>query len=493
MCSMTDNCETIRRSFDLKTKPQKFELSSLQTIDDETSLPSPPSSPPSSPTRIRFPTSADAAIYPWARSRPTRTSTCSSMHSSSSNASSTSSLFSRVSSSSRATQTSVTSRFATSPSLSFASLSSASSCAVPLLPPYAPNPHAPPSLDDAKAILTLDGGGVRGVFAPLFLRELQRHLPPDVDARELLDLVGGTSTGGIAALMFARMSLPLEKVIDTYRDMSKKLFGSRRLKSLWWLLTNSQHSTKKQRKVYTRVVKEALGGAEALLKPTAQEAESTGPQVPVFTVAVDAADLSKPTVFSSYTPTFDDPQRSADSLPASEVQDEVTIVTAALATSAAPTYFHPTAHAGRAYIDGGIGFNNPAEIALKQLSTLYGPSAYAYTLISLGTGRRNENPYRPGAPRARSGIAGMIDMLRAFAHISTDAEGVHARLEERFAQTGAYFRFNPIGLEDIELDDWTAVDDAIKASLDYLALPETQKRISELVERLLQARGLIPE
>ncbi|OCB92140.1 FabD/lysophospholipase-like protein [Sanghuangporus baumii] len=183
----------------------------------------------------------------------------------------------------------------------------------------------------------------------------------------------------------------------------------------------------------------------------------------------------------------------ADSLPASDLHDEVTIVTAALATSAAPTYFHPTAHAGRAYIDGGIGFNNPAEIALKQLSTLYGPSAYAYTLVSLGTGRRNENPYRPGAPRARSGIAGMIDMLRAFAHISTDAEGVHARLEERFAQTGAYFRFNPIGLEDVELDDWTAVDDAIKASLDYLALPETQKRISELAERLLRARGLIPE
>ena len=416
------------------------------------------------------------------------------MHSSSSHTSSTSSSFSRVSTNSRVTRTSAAPSFSTSPSLSFASLSSSTSYAVPLLPPYAPNPALPPSPEDAKAILTLDGGGVRGVFAPLFLRELQQHLPSEIDVRQLLDLVGGTSTGGIAALMFARMGLSLDNVIDTYRDMSKKLFGGRRLKSLWWLLTNSQHSTKRQQKVYSRVVKEALGDSEVLLKPSAEETtESIRPQVPVFTVAVDVADLTKPTIFPSYTPTFDDPQRSADSLPASELQGDVTIVTAALATSAAPTYFHPAAHAGRTYIDGGIGFNNPAEIALKQLSSLYGPSAFTNTLISLGTGRRNENPYRAGAPRARSGIAGMIDMLRAFAHISTDAEGVHARLEERFAQTGAYFRFNPVGLEDIELDDWTAVDDAIKASLTYLSLPETQKRISELAERLLRARGLIPE
>ena len=167
------------------------------------------------------------------------------------------------------------------------------------------------------------------------------------------------------------------------------------------------------------------------------------------------------------------------------------VVVAALATSAAPTYFHPTTHAGRQYIDGGVGFNNPSELALKQLSALYGPTAYAHTLISLGTGRRNENPYRPAGQRQRSGIVSMIDMLRVFAHISTDAEGVHARLEERFAQTGAYFRFNPVGLEDVALDDWMAVNRAVNASKAYLEQPDTQKRLSELAERLLKARFLL--
>lgn len=339
----------------------------------------------------------------------------------------------------------------------------------------------------------MDGGGVRGVFAPLFLQALQKHLPPEIDIRQLLDLVGGTSTGGVAALMFARMGLPLEDVVDVYKTMPKKLFGRRKLKSMWWLFTNAQHSTKRQRKIFSRVVRDALGNAEAQLKPQATDAELSPdrPHVPVFTVAIDTEDLSRPTLFSSYTPTFEAFCKTTDSLPSISLRDDVPVVVAALATSAAPTYFHPATHAGRQYIDGGVGFNNPSELALKQLSALYGPTAYAHTLISLGTGRRNENPYRPAGQRKRSGIAGVIDVLRVFAHISTDAEGVHERLEERFALTGAYFRFNPVGLEDVVLDDWTAVDSAVKASKAYLEQPDTQKRLAELADRLLKTRFML--
>ncbi|KAH8115682.1 acyl transferase/acyl hydrolase/lysophospholipase [Phellopilus nigrolimitatus] len=368
------------------------------------------------------------------------------------------------------------------------SSTSASSSSVPLLPPYAPSPLRPPSSTDAKAVLTLDGGGVRGIFAPLFLLALQDHLPRGVDVRSLLDLVGGTSTGGVAALMYVRLGLPLERVVDIYMKMPKLLFGGRKLKGLWWLFTNSQHSTKKQRRIYARTVKAALGNAEAPLK--AEDGSTDQSQCPVFVVTIDTADILKPTVFTSYSPSFVDPSKSSDSFPSFDQKDDVSIVTAALATSAAPTYFHPTEHAGRAYIDGGVGYNNPAELALKQLTQLYGPSAYAHTFISLGTGRRNENPYRPGVPRSRSGITGMLDILRTFAHISTDAEGVHARLEERFAQTCAYFRFNPEGLEDIVLDDWMAVNRAVEASITYLKLSATQKRLAELAARLLQARKI---
>lgn len=297
--------------------------------------------------------------------------------------------------------------------------------------------------------------------------------------------------------MLARLGLPLDKIMSTYMEMPKKMFGRRRLKSMWWLFTNSQHSTERQRKLYGRVVKEALGVDNAPLK-SGEESDGK-PQCPVFVVTLDTDDVSKPTVFASYSSFTDDLRADAGSDSSHGDADDdrdVSILTAALATSAAPTYFHPTVNNGHTYIDGGVGFNNPSEIALKQVTELYGPAAHVHTFISLGTGRRPTNPYRrsrkrsAGGPGARLGIMGMLDILRAFAHISTDSQAVHERMSERFAQTGAYFRFNPPGLEDVALDDWTAVDAAIDKCEKYLALPETQGRIAEVAARLLKARGM---
>ena len=319
-------------------------------------------------------------------------------------------------------------------------------------------------------------------------------MPPGTDFRTLLDLVGGTSTGGVAALMLARLSLPLDKILAIYLDMPKRLFSGRSFKRVWWLLTNSQHSTEKQKKLYGSSVKEALGDDKALLKVGE---ESNGKDLcPCFVVTLDTDDVSKPTIFSSYATLSDEQKSQSSEGDLSHTTEDVSIVTAALATSAAPTYFHPTVHNGHTYIDGGVGFNNPSEIALKQLTELYGPNAHVHTFISLGTGKREKNPYRrkkrssPGSG-ARLGISGLLDVMRAFSHISTDSQAVHERMGERFAQTGAYYRFNPPGLEDIALDDWTAVDAAVEKCEEYLALPETQARIEEVAVRLMSARGMV--
>ncbi len=55
----------------------------------------------------------------------------------------------------------------------------------------------------------------------------RKHLPEGVDVRSLLDLVGGTSTGGVAALIYARLGVSGEKCLDTYEEMPQKLFAKR--------------------------------------------------------------------------------------------------------------------------------------------------------------------------------------------------------------------------------------------------------------------------
>jgi patatin-like phospholipase/acyl hydrolase len=47
-------------------------------------------------------------------------------------------------------------------------------------------------------VLTIDGGGIRGIVPAVILNELQKRLSQDI--WQAFDLIAGTSTGGIIAL-----------------------------------------------------------------------------------------------------------------------------------------------------------------------------------------------------------------------------------------------------------------------------------------------------
>ncbi|KAF2115584.1 acyl transferase/acyl hydrolase/lysophospholipase [Lophiotrema nucula] len=103
------------------------------------------------------------------------------------------------------------------------------------------NPHAP------LRLLSLDGGGVRGLSSLMVLdtlmamEEKRLGLRGQDDQTQLrpcnyLDLIGGTSTGGIIAIILSRLRLDCKKAISIYTRVSKeviqhdrslKLFGKR--------------------------------------------------------------------------------------------------------------------------------------------------------------------------------------------------------------------------------------------------------------------------
>jgi patatin-like phospholipase/acyl hydrolase len=62
-------------------------------------------------------------------------------------------------------------------------------------------------------VLTLDGGGVRGLSSLLILREIMEDIERRTDADETplpceyFDLIGGTSTGGLIAIMLGRLGM----------------------------------------------------------------------------------------------------------------------------------------------------------------------------------------------------------------------------------------------------------------------------------------------
>lgn len=69
------------------------------------------------------------------------------------------------------------------------------------------------TVGDTPRILSLDGGGVRGLSSLLILREIMEEIGRQSQASETprpceyFDLIGGTSTGGLIAIMLGRLGM----------------------------------------------------------------------------------------------------------------------------------------------------------------------------------------------------------------------------------------------------------------------------------------------
>src|ERR1700680_4208414 len=77
--------------------------------------------------------------------------------------------------------------------------------------------------DDGKffRILSLDGGGIRGVFPAAFLARLEEHLEYPIG--RYFDLIAGTSTGGIIAIGLG-LGLSAGDILKLYVEQGPAIF-----------------------------------------------------------------------------------------------------------------------------------------------------------------------------------------------------------------------------------------------------------------------------
>lgn len=76
-------------------------------------------------------------------------------------------------------------------------------------------------------LLALDGGGVRGLSILLILKHLMEGIDPYNPPKpcDYFDMIGGTSTGGLIALMLGRMKMSVDECIETYSKLTPDIFG----------------------------------------------------------------------------------------------------------------------------------------------------------------------------------------------------------------------------------------------------------------------------
>ncbi|MBK8900150.1 MAG: patatin-like phospholipase family protein [Anaerolineaceae bacterium] len=335
-------------------------------------------------------------------------------------------------------------------------------------------------------ILTIDGGGIRGLIPARVLvsleRKLQRRTGRD-DARlaEFFDLVAGTSTGGlITCLLLApgenawTPAFTAQEIVDLYLDHGTQIFNAtwgKRFRSLNGLRDERYESR----------------GLEALIDEKVGE--------------LWLSQLIKPCLITAYDVT----RRKAKFFTQHDARNDdkdYPIKVVARATSAAPTYFEAMpGENGRtpyAYVDGGLFANNPTMCAyVEAYRKLAGkPTAENMVILSLGTGQITRSyPYHSVKNW------GVVQWLRPLIDImmSGAAETVDYQMRQLFMAHGrspSYLRLQTtIATSDFELAE---LDNVNPANMDRLLArgiqlaDEYEAELDALVEMLVAAEEPIP-
>jgi len=310
---------------------------------------------------------------------------------------------------------------------------------------------------EERFLLSIDGGGIRGIVPSAVLSALSDMLKDEGDGRPLyahFDLISGTSTGGLIALALSSTGLntkfndesstPIKETISI-----KKLFWTRaeeRLKGyclgtidthglVGYYRENARRIFHKQGRFLPGAFNEKYDtdSIEGLLKSLYKERKLKDELIPTFVTSYDTV-RAKPIVISSYNE-----------------WRELRLWEAGRATSAAPLAFRPIMLKDmngleRVMIDGGVISNNPSLLAIGEARKLY-PNARRFTVLSLGTGSHLFSTN----PMGYSGLAGWAEPL---ARIYPTANRALIEDAMRSMPDVEYIRVNePVGKEKISLDD----------------------------------------
>ena len=214
-------------------------------------------------------------------------------------------------------------------------------------------------------ILSLSGGGYRGLFTATVLEELERAL--GVPLAQRFDLITGTSIGGIMALALAA-EVPTTRLTTLFTTHGSSIFRSRR-KASSTLLGKLRFGDQWLRAKYDATPLRKLLSAPDLLGELHIRDLQHRVLIPTVNFTKGSAQLFK----TPHHPRFWRDREHA-------------LVDIALATSAAPSYFPIHAFDGQCYLDGGLVANSPAFLAVLEAKHFLGcVNSSRIHVLSIGT------------------------------------------------------------------------------------------------------------
>ncbi|TVU24248.1 hypothetical protein EJB05_26669 [Eragrostis curvula] len=351
-------------------------------------------------------------------------------------------------------------------------------------------PQAPPSQGRLITVLSIDGGGIRGLIPATIITCLEAKLQntgerkldcwkqeldgPDARIADYFDVIAGTSTG---ALLTSMLAAPDEK--------KRPLFAAKDLTTFY--LENGPNIFPQKKAGFLTPVANLLGVVRGpkydgvflhdKIKGLTHDVKIADTVTNIVVPAFDIKYL-QPVIFSTY-------EARADPLKNAHLSD------ICISTSAAPTYF--PAHFFTTYgpegksreyhlVDGGVAANNPTMIAMSMLTKEIlrrnpdfnpgKPTEYRhYLIISIGTGSAKLAEKYTAPQCAKWGLiqwlyeGGFTPIIDIFSHASADMVDIHAAV----LFESLHCQKNYLRIQDDSLTGHTSsVDIATKENMEAL-------------------------
>lgn len=304
----------------------------------------------------------------------------------------------------------------------------------------------------AIRILSIDGGGIRGIIPAMVLNEIEQKTGKRI--YELFDLIAGTSTGGILTLGLSmrdgngKAKYKAEDLINLYESKGSTIFS----RSLW-------------HEIYS---------AGGLL----QEKYPSEPIEGVLKNYFGDAKLSQALtniLVTSYEIERRDPFLFKSTKAKKDNDYDYLIRDVARATSAAPTYFEPAKIQSEkqrnskddldyyALVDGGVFANNPgmcAYVEAKSNPDISRSSENEVIMVSIGTGQLARR-----IPYDEAKNWGVVEWAKPILDVVFDGVSDTTDYElKQLLPADKYFRFQ-VNLAEMGKDD---MDDASGTNLHAL-------------------------
>jgi predicted acylesterase/phospholipase RssA len=283
-------------------------------------------------------------------------------------------------------------------------------------------------------LLSIDGGGIRGIIPAIALAELERVTGQRT--RDIFSFVAGTSTGAIIAAAVAA-GVPAERICDLYLKRAKEVFTNRPWNILKRVAGGSMYSTQK---LHDLIADEIGPAREWRLNDSPIDLLISAKRMPD----------GMPWYFVRDNP------RNSGSVGQLRLTDCVT------ASAAAPTYFQPwkindtingpsgSERVGE-LVDGGVGVTgNPVyQACIEAFDYTGGYSPDETTTVSLGTGRHISKQKPSGILQWLQWVLGQL--------LESPGEQ-QTKITKRQFPTMTFYRLDVDLGEDIALDDVGSVE-----------------------------------